>query len=71
MEILQPKPQRPRDDIVTVRCRIDIYNVIARTDEVMRRPIEKCTNEPVRRAYADIRTFKYYECPDRLETAIK
>lgn len=54
-----------------MRFRIDFYNIMARTDEVVRRQVEKCTNEPLRRAFADIRTFNYYECPDRSKTAIK
>jgi hypothetical protein len=48
----------------------DIDNVIAQTDEVMRRVIEDYTNGRVRLAYEDIKTFNYYECLDRFGNGI-
>jgi uncharacterized HAD superfamily protein len=44
---------------------IDIDNVIARTDEVMRRIISDFSGGKVRLDYEDIVKFNYYECRDR------
>ncbi len=44
---------------------IDIDNVIACTDEVMRRVIADFTNDRVVLEYDDIVTFNYHECRDR------
>ncbi len=44
---------------------IDIDNVIAQTDEVMRRVIEEFTGGRVALKYEDIVTFNYHECRDR------
>ena len=41
---------------------IDIDNVIARTDEVMRRVISDFTGGRVALEYDDIVTFNYHEC---------
>ncbi len=43
---------------------IDIDNVIARTDEVMRRVIFEMTNGRVRYEYEDIVEFDYHRCKD-------
>lgn len=43
---------------------IDIDNVIARTDEVMRLVIRDFTKGRVQLAYEDIIKFNYYECSD-------
>src|SRR4051812_9332048 len=49
---------------------IDIDNVIARTDEVMRQIISDVTGGKVRFAYEDIATFNYHECRDRTGNTI-
>jgi predicted RNA-binding protein with RPS1 domain len=43
---------------------LDIDNVIAQTDEVMRRVIEEYTGGRVRLSYEGIKEFNYYECRD-------
>jgi uncharacterized HAD superfamily protein len=43
---------------------IDIDNVIAQTDEVLRRVIKDFTKGRVQLTYEDIVTFNYYECRD-------
>jgi uncharacterized HAD superfamily protein len=43
---------------------IDIDNVVARTDEVMRQVIEEYTGGRVRLAYEHIKEFNYHECKD-------
>ena len=43
---------------------IDIDNVVACTDEVMRRVIREFTRDHVRPEYEHIVKFNYYECPD-------
>ena len=43
---------------------IDIDNVIAQTDEVMRRVINEYTGGRVQLAYEDVKEFNYYECKD-------
>jgi uncharacterized HAD superfamily protein len=43
---------------------IDIDNVIARTDEVIRKIIREFTKERVCLAYEDIKRFNYTECRD-------
>ena len=47
------------------RLCIDIDNVIARTDEVMRRVIRDHTAGRVNLNYADIIEFDYHRCKDR------
>src|SRR5678815_3967931 len=46
------------------RLCIDIDNVIARTDDVMRRVIRDFTSGRVQLRYEDVVEFKYQECPD-------
>ena len=46
------------------RLCIDIDNVVARTDEVMRRVIHDFTGGRVRLEYEDIKEFDYYKCQD-------
>lgn len=43
---------------------IDIDNVIAQTDEVMRRVIAEYSAERVQLTYEDIEHFNYFECKD-------
>ena len=43
---------------------IDIDNVIARTDKVMRRVISEHTGGRIQLAYEDVKNFNYYECKD-------
>lgn len=52
------------------RICIDIDNVIAWTDEVMRRVILDVTNGRVRLNYEDVRSFNYWDCQDRDGNAI-
>ena len=49
---------------VDARFCIDIDNVIARTDEVIRRLISDFSGGRVRLEYEDIGGFNYYECRD-------
>lgn len=49
---------------------IDIDNVIARTDEVMRRVIAEQTLGRVQLAYDDVINFNYYECKDSAGNSI-
>lgn len=44
---------------------VDIDNVIAQTDEVMRRVIQEYTRGRVQLSYEDIKHFNYYECTDK------
>lgn len=44
---------------------IDIDNVIAETDPVMRRLIAEVSGDEVKLEYCDIITFNYHECRDR------
>lgn len=44
---------------------VDIDNVIARTDEVMREVIKLCSKDQVDLRYEDIVEFDYWECVDR------
>src|SRR2546427_1421515 len=44
---------------------VDIDNVIAQTDDVMRRVIKEYTGGRVELTYADVREFNYYECKDK------
>jgi hypothetical protein len=43
---------------------IDIDNVVACTDEVMRRVISEFTDGRVQLKYEDVVKFNYHECPD-------
>lgn len=43
---------------------IDIDNVVAATDEVMRKVIADYTSGRVQLAYQDVKEFNYYECRD-------
>jgi len=47
-----------------LRLCVDIDNVIAQTDEVMRRVIRDHTKGRVNYAYEDVKEFNYYECKD-------
>jgi uncharacterized HAD superfamily protein len=49
----------------TRRICFDIDNVIAQTDEVMRKVISDYTGGRVQLAYADVKEFNYYECEDK------
>ena len=49
---------------MTMRLCIDIDNVLAQSDEVMRRVIIEVTEGRVKLSYNDIRSFNYYECKD-------
>lgn len=49
----------------TIRYCIDIDNVIAQTDRVMRRVIAKFTKGRVRLTYEDVVEFNYHECKDK------
>jgi len=49
---------------------IDIDNVIARTDEVMRRVIAEYTGGRIQLAYEDVREFNYFECKDSTGNSI-
>jgi len=50
---------------IAPRFCIDIDNVVARTDEVMRRVIADFTSGRVQLEYDDIALFNYFECSDR------
>ena len=52
------------------RLCIDIDNVLARSDKVMRRVIRECTNERVNLRYEDIVEFDYCKCRDASGQAI-
>lgn len=45
---------------------VDIDNVIARTDEVIRDVIKRCTNGRVNLRYEDIVEFDYWRCTDQV-----
>ncbi len=47
-----------------MRLCVDIDNVLARTDEVMREVIREWTQGRVELAYEDIKRFNYWECRD-------
>ena len=49
---------------------VDIDNVIARTDEVMRRIIEEVSGNRVRLEYADVVEFDYCKCRDKFGNSI-
>jgi cytidine deaminase len=55
----QPRPAR---STVLRRLCIDIDNVIARTDEVIRSVISEFTNQRVQLTYDDLRHDNYWEC---------
>lgn len=46
------------------RICLDLDNVLAKTDEVMRRIIRQFTNGEVDLRYKDVTTFNYWECKD-------
>lgn len=52
------------------RICVDIDNVIAETDAVMRDVIREVTDGRVDLAYSDVRTFNYWECADRCGNSI-
>jgi 5'(3')-deoxyribonucleotidase len=52
------------------RLCIDIDNVIAQTDVVMRRVIREYTKEGVKLEYEDIKEFDYWKCNDAAGQAI-
>lgn len=49
---------------------IDIDNVIARTDDVMRQVIAEYTGNRVRLAYEHVQEFNYYDCKDEAGNSI-
>ena len=49
---------------MSIKICIDIDNVIAQTDEVIRAIIKDVTSGRVDYDYRDIRTYNYYECVD-------
>lgn len=53
-----------------LRLCIDVDNVVARTDEVMRQVIREYTGGRVDLARTDIREFNYWECSDGQEHSI-
>jgi uncharacterized HAD superfamily protein len=50
---------------------IDIDNVIARTDEVMRHVIAEYTKNLVQLEYEDIQQFNYFDCKDKAGNSIR
>ena len=52
------------------RLCIDIDNVLAKTDQVMRRVIAKVTKKRVRLKYEEVVEFNYYECEDEQQERI-
>ena len=52
------------------RMCVDIDNVVAETDEVMRRVVSDVTNGRVSLAYEDVKRFNYWECSDRSGEAL-
>lgn len=52
------------------RLCIDIDNVVARSDEVMRQVIYEVTKGRVDLAYEDVKCFNYWECKDRRGNSI-
>jgi len=49
---------------------IDIDNVIARTDEIMRRVIAEFTSDRVQLAYEDVQEYNYFACKDQSGNSI-
>ena len=56
---------RRRGDQKSLRLCVDIDNVVAQTDVVMRQVIREVTNGRVNLSYADISRFNYWECKDQ------
>lgn len=65
---LRKSPCRQLSPTARSNCRrlcIDIDNVIARTDEVMRSVITQFTNGRVQLDYEDVKNYNYWECTDK------
>jgi len=64
--LIQSKADLPQDRFVPRKMRLclDIDNVLARSDEAMRRVIREVTGGRVKFEYHHICNFNYYECAD-------